>query len=236
MTQPEEKFCLSCGKQKDMQRRRYCSLACRQRLHFQLNIRTGLLKALNTRYATFYFTKTEIIMDVLPYHSKALFSFMFPRTPGMKPADDFIRLSNYLGGIWWKEKKRTEKRYLASRHVFNCAEKEHLSADSMDPITTMIPAVNGKILTCLELEKSVLKSEKALQYIKSAYRRQAKRHHPDKGGDAKHFKKIHDAYRQLLAWSENPIFRKRRGFKDKWFYDGDRNRWIRPAPAAILEK
>lgn len=228
--------CLSCGKREGMHRRRYCSLTCRQRLQFQLNIRTGLLKALNTRYATFYFTRHRIIMDVLPYHSTVLFSFVSVRTPGMTPADDFIRMSNHLGDIWWKEKKRTEKRYLASRHVLSSAEAAHAAGGDMDPAATLIPAVNQKFLACLQLEKAALTSENALQYIKSAYRCQAMRHHPDKGGSAAYFRKIHDAYRQLVAWSEDPKFRRQVGFDDKWFYEGARNRWIRPAPVRGMRK
>jgi hypothetical protein len=232
MTKLKEKSCLSCGKRENMQRRRYCSPKCRQRLQFQLNIRTGLLKALNTRYATFSFTQTEILLDVLPNSSKILFSFILPRTPGMTPADDFVRLSNQLGDIWWKEKKKTLKRYLANRHVFHSAEKERITITGIDPVTTLIPMVNGKVLACLELNKSALKSDEAMIHIKAAYRRLVMRHHPDKGGDAADFRKIHDAYLELLVWSENPKFRKRRGFSDKWLYDGNRNSWSRPGPAA----
>jgi|GEM_PF-2292176 len=35
--------------------------------------------------------------------------------------------------------------------------------------------------------------------IKNAYRRQARKLHPDKGGDAQAFQQMHDAYRRLLA-------------------------------------
>ena len=35
--------------------------------------------------------------------------------------------------------------------------------------------------------------------IKNAYRRQARKLHPDKGGDAEAFKQIYAAYRRLLA-------------------------------------
>jgi len=44
--------CLSCGTTDNMKRRRYCSLECRQKLRHNLNIRTGLLQALQIRYAT----------------------------------------------------------------------------------------------------------------------------------------------------------------------------------------
>ena len=50
------KRCLSCGTTENMGTRKYCSVVCRKKLRYQLNVRTGLLKALNARYATFYFT------------------------------------------------------------------------------------------------------------------------------------------------------------------------------------
>ena len=66
--------------------------------------------------------------------------------------------------------------------------------------------------------------------IKSAYRRQAKVHHPDLGGNSADFRKIQAAYEALIHWVENPVFSKRRGFPDKWFYEGMRNQWVQPTP------
>mgnify|MGYP002063947042 CR=1 FL=1 len=31
---------------------------------------------------------------------------------------------------------------------------------------------------------------------------------------------------------ENPSFTRRRGFPDKWFYDGETNRWVQPVPVS----
>ena len=45
--------------------------------------------------------------------------------------------------------------------------------------------------------------------------------------------KLHDAYVQLINWSENPTFTTRRGFPDKWFYEGYANRWLQPAPIPL---
>ena len=87
----------------------------------------------------------------------------------------------------------------------------------------------AKSLTFLKLNKSDLDSPQLQQVIKKAYRRQAKRHHPDQGGDAAVFRKLHEAYEQLIQWSENPVFFSRRGFPDKWFYEGSTNRWLQPA-------
>jgi hypothetical protein len=56
------------------------------------------------------------------------------------------------------------------------------------------------------------------------------RYHPDRGGDAAGFRNLHAAYEQLLGWLEHPVFVRRRGFPDRWFYDGATNRWVQPAP------
>jgi len=222
--------CLSCGTSENMKQRRYCSVECRQRLRYNLNLRTGLLRALNTRYATFYFTESLIILDVLPYGSEELFSYIFPRTLGRKPVEDFCTMSNILGNAWWAEKERTNKRYLATRLVLDKAESKNADAAVLRPVEVRKPAHVAKSLTFLRLKKADLNSPGLQRKIKSAYRKQAMRYHPDLGGDAAGFRKLYNAYEQIIKWSENPIFVKRRGFPDKWFYDGSTIRWVQPAP------
>jgi len=222
--------CLSCGTSENMSRRKYCSVECRQRLRNSLNLRTGLLRALNTKYATFYFTETVIILDVLPYGSAELFSYIFPRTPGVKPVDDYRTMSNILGNAWWAERNRTNKRYLATRFILEKAKSKDPESVPIKPVEVKQPARLKKSLMFLKLQKSDLNSPSLQRKIKSAYRKQAMRHHPDLGGDAAEFRKLHDAYEQIIKWSENPVFIRRRGFPDKWFYDGSTVRWIQPAP------
>lgn len=222
--------CLSCGTSEDMSRRRYCSIDCRQRLRHNLNIRTGLLKALNTRYASFYFTDTLVILDVLPYGSGELFSYIFPRTKGRKPVEDFCTMSNILGNAWWAERNRTNKRYLATRLVLEKAKSKNANSAPIRPVEVKAPVRLTKSLNFLRLKKTDLNSSELKRKIKSAYRQQAMRHHPDLGGDAAVFRKLHEAYEQIIKWSENPVFVSRRGFPDKWFYDGGTNRWVQPAP------
>ena len=222
--------CLSCGTSENMKQRRYCSVECRQRLRYNLNLRTGLLRALNTRYATFYFTESLIILDVLPYGSEELFSYIFPRTLGRKPVEDFCNMSNILGNAWWAEKDRTNKRYLATRLVLDKAESKNADAAVLRPVEVRKPARVAKSLTFLRLKKADLNSPGLQRKIKSPYRKQAMKYHPDRGGDADGFRRLHDAYEQIIKWSENPIFIRRRGFPDKWFYDGSTIRWVQPAP------
>lgn len=222
--------CLSCGTTENLGRRRYCSIDCRQKLRYTLDLRTGLLKTLNTRYATFYFTDVMIIMDVLPYYSKEIFSFIYPRSTGKKPAEDYCIMSDILGNRWWAEKKRTNRNYLATRLLIENAIHNDPAFCPVMPPEIKIPAVKKASLIHLKLGKSDLNSPELEKIIKSAFRLQVKKHHPDLGGDTDTFRRIHRAYLELISWAENPSYLKRRGFPDRWFYDSNKNRWLQPAP------
>lgn len=222
--------CLSCGARLSGARRRYCSVACRQRLRYQLNLRTGLLKALNTRYATFYFTDDAIILDIMTCQSWYIYSFIHARCGDQTPAEDFAGMANRLGKAWWAEKNRTHRRYLASSFLLDMARRGG-STDDVRPMVLTRPTVAGSALACLQLNSASLNTPELEKLIKSAYRTQAKAHHPDAGGDAAVFRRIHRAYEELLGWAENPVFTTRSGFPDKWFYEGQRNRWVQPTPA-----
>lgn len=227
---PKEKRCLSCGTTERLGRRRYCSVDCRQKLWYALDIRTGLLKALNVRYATFYFTEKIIVMDILPYNTREIFSFIYPRSHNSKPVEDYCRMSNLLGNEWWAEKKRTRKHYLASRRLFDRAMKNGTPAGAVLPLETKVPAIKSAWLTQLKLARPELNSPHLENKIRAAFRAQAKKHHPDLGGDTAIFRKIHEAYQKLIHWAENPSFIRRRGFPDKWLYEGYTNRWVQPKP------
>ncbi|MBN2437497.1 MAG: J domain-containing protein [Deltaproteobacteria bacterium] len=226
----EPKRCLSCGATEHLGRRRYCSIDCRQKLRQRLDMRIGLLQALNTRYATFYFSDLLIIMDVLPHGYKEICSFFYPRTPGKNPGEDFGRMADILGETWWAEQRRTKKRYFATLHVLNRAARNRVPPQAVKPKILHTPDVRPASLVYLNLEKSNLDSPELRKIIRDAYRRQAKIHHPDLGGDAVMFRKIHQAYEDLIRWAENPIFIRHRGFSDKWFYEGDKERWAQPTP------
>ncbi|KJS31592.1 MAG: hypothetical protein VR64_10635 [Desulfatitalea sp. BRH_c12] len=220
--------CLACGGELPKRHRRYCAMACRQQLLASLNRRTGLLRALNTRYATFYFTDFAIVMDVLPYDREQIFSYMLPRSSVKKPVDDFCDLSNMLGTQWWNERNRTNKRYLASQRLLDHAGKPVAAKERVIPVSFALPSVRASNLIVLELRPDELTAANMHGCIKQAYRRQVKKHHPDLGGDARAFLKIQEAYEKLIDWSKNPTFIRRSGFPDKWFYEGANNRWIQP--------
>jgi len=226
----KQNACLSCGTTENIGKRRYCSVRCRQHLRQKLTTRSGLLQALNTRYATFYFTDSVIILDVVPHGIKEIFRYVAMRTDGSKPADDFGRMTNMLGDAWWAEEKRTTKNYLASRRVLEMAERLVISEGLTRPRFVKVPTVKPENIILLDIAKADLGSRELFKVIKNAYRRQVKIHHPDVGGKAATFHKIHEAYKDLLRWADNPTFIRRRGFSDKWYYDGDNKKWVQPVP------
>ncbi|MFZ3057334.1 MAG: J domain-containing protein [Smithella sp.] len=227
----KKNFCLSCGTTENINNRRYCSVKCRQYLRQKLNVKSGLLQALNTRYATFYFSNTMIILDVVPYGFKEIFRYTEKRKAGSFPAVDFSAMTNNLGEVWWAESRRTNKQYLASQHVLKLAKRCAISEALQRPLLITIPSVRMESLICLEMKKIDLESSDLSKIIKNAYRHQVKIHHPDLGGKAATFRKIHNAYKELLRWADNPVFVRRRGFSDKWFYDGNNKKWVQPLPA-----
>lgn len=226
----KQNSCLSCGTTENMKSRKYCSISCRQKLRQRLNARSGLLQALNTRYATFYFSDNIIIMDVVVHGIKEIFRFSRERAKGGKPSEDFSRMANMLGGAWWAEEKRTGKQYLASRCVLELAQRQTISATASRPSRIVMPTIQKKYLDCLAIDKTQLTSPQLHKIIKNAYRLQAKTHHPDTGGSAAGFRNIHNAYKELLHWADDPVFIRRRGFPDRWFYDGENKKWVQPMP------
>jgi DnaJ domain len=215
-----------------MRNRRYCSVECRQQLRRQLNLRTGLLRALNTRYATFYFTDALIVMELMLYNTRDIYNLIYPRSSKTKPADDFTRLSYKLANDWWDEKNRTNKRYLANRTVLDQAGINNSHGSGLRPIEIKKPARVSRPLIQLQLTETDLSVTRPQleERIKQAFRRQAVQHHPDRGGSSADFRKIHAAYEDLIRWAQKPTFVRRRGFPDKWFYEAIYNRWVQPTP------
>jgi len=221
-------FCLSCGTTKNINNRRYCSVKCRQHLRQKLNMKIGLLQTLNTRYAVFYFSDTRIFLDIVPYGCREIFRYIGKRKEGSNPAADFHLMTNKLGEAWWAESNRTNRGYVASMHVLKLATRHAIGDGLQRPKLTHIPTIKTDWLNCLEIDRADLHSHELSKIIKAAYRKQVKVHHPDLGGHAATFRKIHTAYKEFLCWADHPVYVKRRGFPDKWYYDGDKSKWLQP--------
>jgi hypothetical protein len=175
-------------------------------------------------------------MNVLPYGTRQIFSFIGHRHNGCKPLEDYRRLSNRLGSSWWAEKRRTHKGYLATRHVLDGAVKIDAPLHTIIPKEHFLPAVKKTDLSTLKLTKSDLGFDGIQKRIKRAYWIQAKSHHPDMGGDIQAFRKLQTAYEKLMEWSRKPRFVSFTGFPDKWLYEGGINRWNQPARFSLTHE
>ena len=121
-----------------------------------------------------------------------------------------------------------------ARHILAKASPIEGDINSVRPLEVREPARMARSMTHLKLKHKDLYSPNLQQIIKRAFRRQAKQHHPDQGGNPALFRKLREAYEQLIRWSEKPTFTTRRGFPDKWFYEGGLDRWTQPAPLRRL--
>jgi hypothetical protein len=173
-----------------------------------------------------------IAMDILPYGTNQVFSFIIARTPGNKPVADFCDMFQGLGSLWWSEKRRTHKRYIASLQVFGKARKVGCELNRVIPQQVILPAVRKKDMNILCLKSADLGLSGLESKIKNAYRCQAKKHHPDLGGNAAKFRCLQEAYEKLTKWAKKPSFLRLKGFPDKWHYEGSTNRWMQPASEA----
>lgn len=218
--------CLSCGTTDNVERRRYCSKDCRLELVRRLEVLKSLLLALRTRYATFSFTESSLILDLLTCNSRRVYTFLYQRTNGRKPAHDLRDMTDALGTLWWENHRRTGKRYRASQSLLEQATRDDGPSDSVVPLEINSPLRIGKFLKCLKLNSNDVKSSNAREAVRSAYRRAALKYHPDRGGESGSFRKARHAYQEILKWIDTPILRKRRGLPGKWCFDG--TRWITP--------
>ncbi len=225
--------CLSCGQGVKDGRRRYCSQVCRQGLETKLNLAVGLLKALDTRFATFSFTDSVLYLHVLPFGPEEVYSYVYGRSPLRKPSQDFWDMVEGLGRLWHGKQRQTGKRHVASKHVLAQADRNEVPPDLLKPREIKSPAVRKRSIKYFRLSSSDLTSPQAKSAIRSAYRREAKIHHPDHGGEAEMFRSIHAAHQELMDWVKNPRFTVRGGVPGRWSFSSERGRkWLPPATPA----
>ncbi len=223
--------CLSCGSTPIAPGRRYCSGDCRQQVQWVLSLSKGLLRAFNARFAAFSFTGTHVILDVLPVWAKDISRFAGRRSPAHKPAEDLKRLILRWGREWHG---LVNNRSSQSRASLSLLLKNHLKGldpEMIKPKLQVNPRLSKSQRQCLrvlQLAREDLACELPAYKVKAAYKRMAKRYHPDVGGDTEKFKRLNEAHRQMLLWSENPQFTRRKALCDCWSYDGSTNRWSPP--------
>jgi hypothetical protein len=195
-----------------------------------LSLSKGLLKAFNARYAAFSFNNEYVLLDVLPVWSREISRF-FRRRSGKKPAEDLKNLILHSGAEWYRIIHNRNSRSYATLFLLsrNCTKR--VAPDSIKPDRKIKPRLSKgerQSIKLLELKLEELFSDGHILKIKSAYKKLAKIHHPDVGGDAEKFKKLNAAHQQMLLWAEKPHFTLRKALIDCWSYDGVTNEWSPP--------
>lgn len=222
--------CLACGTEGIKRGRRYCSNTCRQQIYWVLSLSKGLLRVFNARYAAFSFNKGYVILDVLPIWSKDISRFVHKRALGRKPAEDLKHLILQSGREWYQAVNNSSKSY-ASLCILKKNNNQKVSPNSIKPEKKVRPRLSKNeraSLKLLKLKIDELFCDEQIPKIKTAYKKLAKIHHPDVGGDAEKFKKLNDAHQQMIMWAENPQFTAKKALVDCWSYDGSTNRWSPP--------
>ncbi len=223
--------CLACGKPGLDARRRYCSTECRKQIMWVLSLSKGLLSIFNARYASFSFNRSYVILDILPVWSKEISRFTHTRTVGKKPADDLKKLILDSGSEWYSIISNNNSKSFASLSLLKRNFNSALSVRTIRPDSKKKPRfskVERESLKCLKLKLEELISEEKTSKIKSAYKKMARIHHPDMGGDADEFRKVKEAHEQMLMWAQNPQFTSRKALADCWSYDASTNKWVPP--------
>jgi len=225
------RVCECCGRLLEKNRRRYCSKDCKEGFVFKLKWFNNLLRVLNTKYATFTFTDTFLILHVLPMNSSEVYSYFYDRLPGRKPAQDMGKMVFELGEIWWFHKERSKSEKYASDHILDCGHKKVHSMELLQPRQIKYLGNVGKQMTFLKISREEIFNESRdsiQEKLKSAYKRQALRHHPDMGGNAEMFRKINQAYLDLKEWLKTPSFNLKKGVPGYWCYIAGKTNWIAP--------
>lgn len=223
--------CLSCGATCQGSARRYCSKECREQMAWVLSLSNGLLRAFNARYAAFSFDKSFVVLDVLPVWSRQISRFLSRRVSGMKPADDLKRLVLRSGVEWYHLVNNRTSRSCASLFLLQRNHNKEIAPESIKPDERKRPRLTKQereSVKLLKIRMEELFSDGQVTKIKRAYKKLAKVHHPDAGGDAEKFKRLSEAHRQMILWAEDPHFTSRKALIDCWSYDGSTNRWSPP--------
>lgn len=196
-----------------------------------LSLSKGLLSIFNARYASFTFNNSHVILDILPIWSKDVSRFIRSRKPGKKPAEELKDLILKSGTDWYEMINNNNSRSYASLYLLKKNSDKTLPLGALKPNNKLRPRFSKQekeSIKLLQLDADDLILDGYLSRIKSAYKKMAKVHHPDMGGDAERFKRLNEAHQQMLIWAENPQFTSRKALVDCWSFDSSTNRWTPP--------
>ena len=226
-------LCIACGQnQLPKGKRRYCSDKCKKRLDFALYIATGLVQTLRARYAAFSYTQDVLVLDILPFGAKVISRFAWERRDGKRVAEDLLDMVEQAGREWYEREGHTRSRWWASQQLLDRRMREDIPVKTVVPVARKTPHLNHSeknALRLLELSHEEIQSTDCVRCIKSAYRKKAMLHHPDRGDTSNRFIEINRAHAELLNWAESPKFRSRAALPNSWCYDASKKRWAPPA-------
>jgi hypothetical protein len=223
--------CIACGSDLKKPRRRYCSDGCHEKINWVLSLSKGLLKTFNARYAAFSFTDGHVMLDVLPAWSNVISRFICERKVGNKPAEDLKYLVLQSGKEWYEMIDNRKSKSYASLVLLDKSHNREIDPASIKPNKKTQPRLSDEEKKCLKIlciKREELCAEEHSVKINTAYRKMAKVHHPDMGGNTEKFKKLNEAHKQMLGWAENPLFVSRKALHNCWSYDASTNRWSPP--------
>ncbi len=227
----KKRKCIACGRPGLDARRKYCSSGCRRQIMWVLSLSSGLLSIFNTRYASFSFNRNNVILDILPVWSNEISRFTHKRTIGKKPAEDLKKLILDSGNEWYAIIGKNNSRSYASLSLLKKNINSALPLRSIKPDSKKklrFSKAERESLKCLKLKLEELLSEEKTLKIKSAYKKMARIHHPDVGGNAEEFRKIKDAHEQMLIWAKNPHYTSKKALVGCWSYEASTNKWTPP--------
>lgn len=217
--------CLACGTRDIRHSKRFCSKSCKETTLHALGWLSPLLRRLDTKLASLWFTESELILCVVRADSKHANKFVRLRNIEIQITDDIKEMALALGEIWHQHLSWSE----AVPGVLDCFSNETVPAELEFNNSPMIPAVHLKVIG---LKDSDLRGRNAVKAVKDAFRRQAMKHHPDKGGGTKDFRKLQDCYHnEILPRFEYTPNRSNPPIPGKWLFDAacGSGRWKPPA-------
>lgn len=224
----KEKFCVSCGCRLSGRKRRYCSPDCKELLLFALSWLKNLLLPLKTNYATFSFTDAVLIINILSFFSKEVTTFVWKREPGKTPAEGLKEVCKVLNREWYNKNRTSRSQRTASEHLLNMGLKDFVAKHDITPIAVNTHSKITRKLTHFNLRIEDLERN-PMEKLRSAYRKEVKKHHPDYGGDPADFITISEAYKDIVDHILHPgPTRTRTGLPGKWSYDSCDRKWSAP--------
>lgn len=257
-TTKKEKFCISCGLIPLAKYKKFHSNECRNKLMFYLDISKHTLNVLETQHAFLYFTREQVVLDVLPKYKITISRFSSQTYEGMAYHEALKSLIFYIGDKWHVIKNRLNSRFKATENVLLEHAKPEMQLEIFMPkikkcqLVISLTPIEIESMCILSLTTDQLISENREKEIKNTYRKSALRYHPDRGGKHEDMIAINMAVETLLNFcqsktTKDQLIPKNREEEIKnayrksslryrpvsceniWYFEGKTDKWWTPA-------